>query len=171
MLTASISGAQVVACDVHKHRVELIRKYAFHCDTRICALVQDATVYNPEWRNKYDLVICDVPCSGIGVAGSKPDILYNRGKEDIAELAALQKKILETASAYVKKGGRLCYSTCTVLKCENGDIIKDFLSRHHEFERDMIESPYINGESSEINLFPHLHNTDGFFVAAMRKRA
>lgn len=171
VLTASISGAQVVACDVHKHRVELIRKYAFHCDTRICALVQDATVYNPEWRNKYDLVICDVPCSGIGVAGSKPDILYNRGKEDIAELAALQKKILETASAYVKKSGRLCYSTCTVLKCENGDIIKDFLSRHHEFERDMIESPYTHGESSEINLFPHLHNTDGFFVAAMRKRA
>lgn len=169
VLISSMSGAQVTACDVHKHRVELIRKYAFHCNSRVYAVENDATVYNPQWQGKYDLVICDVPCSGIGVAGVKPDILYNRSAADIDELCELQSKILDIAAHYVKIGGRLCYSTCTVLKKENSQQVSGFLKSHPEFARENLKSLFSDKEESEINLFPHINGTDGFYVAAMKK--
>ena len=169
VLLATITDAEITACDIHPHRVELIKKYADNCGVKVNAVLADATVFRPEWQGAFDLVVCDVPCSGLGVVGSKPDILYNRTEDDICELQVTQKAILENASKYVREGGRLCYSTCTVLQEENDDVISEFLSRHGEFAREKIKSPYDEHEKDEIWLFPHLHGTDGFYVAALKR--
>ncbi len=170
VLLSSLTNAKVTACDLHPHRVDLIRKYASHCRADIQAVLQDATVFRPEWENKFDLVVCDVPCSGIGVAGSKPDILYNRAADDIEDLVTVQAKILRNASRYVRAGGRLCYSTCTVLRRENGAQIEAFLSEDKDFVRTPILSPLDGKRYDEIKLFRHLHHTDGFYVAALSKK-
>ena len=169
VLLALVTNAEITACDIHSHRVELIKKYADNCKVSVKAVEADAMVFNPEWHDAFDLVVCDVPCSGLGVVSSKPDILYNRSEEDIEELKVIQRAILENASKYVRAGGRLCYSTCTILKEENGDIIADFLSKHGEFAREKIRSPYDECEKDAISLFPHLHGTDGFYVAALKR--
>ena len=169
VLVASVANIPVVACDFHSHRVELIEKYAKRAGVKIEAVQNDATVFRPEWENKFELVICDVPCSGIGVAGSKPDILFNRSPNDIEELAKTQSAILRTASRYVKNGGRLCYSTCTIIKSENDDVVKGFLKGNENFSIEKIKSPYSAEEENLIKLFPHIHKTDGFFVAVMKK--
>lgn len=159
VLMNSLTGARVTACDIHPHRVELIKKYAAKYGADITAVCNDATVPRPEWGNAFSLVVCDVPCSGIGVAGSKPDILFNRSASDIDGLTAIQSKILDTASGYVKSGGRLCYSTCTVLKRENGNITTDFVARNPDFRC-----------IKEISLFPHIDRTDGFYVAVFERK-
>ena len=169
VLLALKTGANVTACDIHAHRVEMIRKYAFRCDARVSAQRNDATVLRADWERKFDLVVCDVPCSGIGVAGSKPDVLFNRSEADIDSLAEVQAKILETAARYVKTGGRLCYSTCTVLKRENTDVVRAFLRRHPEFSPVKGTTPRGGAEREEICLFPHVDGTDGFYVAVLTK--
>lgn len=169
VLTALRTGAAVTACDIYAHRVEMIRKYAFGCDARVRAVQNDATVPRAEWAGKFDLVLCDVPCSGIGVAGAKPDILYNRAPQDIEALARVQARILETAAKYVKKGGRLCYSTCTVLRRENEEITQAFAQNHPEFARVAVCSPLDETPSYDMHLFPHTHGCDGFYVAVFKR--
>lgn len=171
VLAASIAKIRLIACDIHSHRVGLIEKYAKNAGADISVMQNDATVFRPEWENKFELVICDVPCSGIGVAGSKPDILFNRSPGDISELTKIQSAILQTASRYVANGGRLCYSTCTIIKEENDNIISKFLKENANFAIEKIKSPYCDEEKNAVELFPHIHNTDGFFVAAMKKIA
>ena len=170
VLLKTLTGAEVTACDIHKHRVELISQYATKASVKINAMLNDATQFRPEWENKFDLVVCDVPCSGLGVIGSKPDILYNRTRNDIDELVELQKKILLAAARYVKPGGRLCYSTCTVIHEENSGVVNDFLDNNDNFIRELIKSPYDDCEKEEITLFPHINRTDGFYVAALKKK-
>lgn len=169
VLVAQNTGARVTACDVHPHRVEFIRQYAERCKVNVTATVNDASAFRPEWKEKFDLVVCDVPCSGIGVAGAKPDILFNRTEKDIAGIVSLQKEILYTASKYVKKGGRLCYSTCTILKEENGEVAREFLAKHPEFTRTPICSPFTPSPQEDISLFPHVNGTEGFYVVAFTK--
>ncbi len=170
VLTALRTGAHVTACDIHPHRVEMIEKYARRCNARVTAMQNDATVFRPEWEEKFDLAVCDAPCSGLGVAGAKPDILYNRSEKDIDELAALQYAILDTAARYVKRGGRLCYSTCTVLVKENADVAQRFLQTHPAFVRCPVATPLTPEKQAEICLFPHVHETDGFYVAVFTKK-
>lgn len=169
VLTASETGAAVTACDIYPHRVNMIRNYAARCKVKINAELNDATVLRGDWKEKFDLVICDVPCSGIGVASAKPDILYNRTEEDVESLTVIQAKILQTATNYVAAGGRLCYSTCTVLKEENSEIVKDFLSKNQNFAKQEITSPVDKIATAEISLFPHINHCDGFYVAVMQK--
>ncbi len=153
--------ANITACDVHPHRVELIKKYAASAGCSFEIMQNDATVFKSEWAGAFDLVICDVPCSGIGVAGSKPEILLNRKQEDIEPLTQLQLNILQTASKYVKTGGFLCYSTCTVLKKENREVVDKFLKNNLDFA--------ITADSKELNLFPHIDNCDGFYAVKLIK--
>ncbi len=159
VLIAQILKAKVTACDIHEHRVNLINSYANRMGVKVNAIVNDATKKNPALVNGFSLVVCDAPCSGIGVIHSKPDILLNRKKEDIEELVALQKQILETSSAFVKKSGALCYSTCTIVKEENEGVVEEFLSKHPEFS---LEGDY-------LRLYPQEDGCDGFFVAKMRR--
>ncbi|MCL2797561.1 MAG: methyltransferase domain-containing protein [Firmicutes bacterium] len=151
-----LGEAEIVACDIYAHRVELIRKYVEDAASSVTVVQNDATVFNPDFAGKFDLVVCDAPCSGIGVAGKKPEILWNRKEEDVAELSALQSKILNVAAAYVKPGGRLCYSTCTVFKAENDEVCERFLKAHREFSK----------TKDFLRLYPHIDNCDGFFAAS-----
>lgn len=152
-------NAEIIACDIHPHRVELIKKYAGFTGAELNTVQNDATVLKEDWIEKFDLVLCDVPCSGIGVEGSKPEIVLNKDLKDVDELAKIQKNIINTAKNYVKKGGYLCYSTCTILKKENDDIIEAFLKENDNF---IIHENY-------MRLFPHMDDCDGFFAAKLKK--
>ncbi|MDE7395493.1 MAG: hypothetical protein K2M95_05200, partial [Clostridiales bacterium] len=150
--------------------VAMIRRYAESCRMALDVRQNDATVFEPSFENAFDLVVCDVPCSGLGDIGSKPDILFNRSESDIEPLTKVQTAILDTAKRYVKKGGRLCYSTCSVLKAENSDIANRFEQENPDFVRTSIRSPYTPELAKEVCLFPHLHGTDGFYITAFTKK-
>ncbi len=148
---------EVVALDLHPHRAKLIKKGAERLGLKsVNAFDVDATNYLGELGN-FDKVLCDVPCSGIGVIRRKPEIKYKK-EDECGELLPVQKAILSTASKYVKKGGRLIYSTCTLLKEENEDIVNEFLNNFKEF----------NLISSKTFL-PPCDKGDGFFIAVMER--
>ena len=115
-------------------------------------------------------MIVDVPCSGLGIIRKKPDIRYKDPKA-LANLPVIQAAILENACRYVKDGGTLLYSTCTVLPCENEEIVQKFLERHSEFSAQPVclPDPVGSAEDGMITLWPHRHGTDGFFIAKLRK--
>ncbi len=162
----------VEAWDLHVHRVRLVNFYAGRMGAEnLTASVCDATVFQPEKEGKFDFVLCDAPCSGLGVLGSRPDVRLNRKEEDIAKLASLQKQILENAARYVRKGGVLLYSTCTLLKEENEDVVEGFLKEHPEFVSERIQlpiEPFLIDDRS-VTLLPTVNGTEGFFMARMRK--
>ena len=159
------------SCDIYEQRTNLIAKGAKRLGLEcINTLVNDATVFNPEIP-KCDYVLCDVPCSGLGIIGKKPEIKYKK-LDEIKELIPIQKEILETTSAYVKKGGRLVYSTCSVNPNENRKICDAFLKAHTDFcsvkalpdvERTVDEGDY-------LTLMMHKNNCDGFFIAVFERK-
>ena len=116
-----------------------------------------------------DAIICDVPCSGMGVIRKKPDVRYKDG-DHIKVLPPLQLSILENAGSYLKPGGRLVYSTCTVLKEENEAVVEKFLAAHPDFSLEPFDLPGIGRvEEGMLTLWPHIHGTDGFFMAKLVK--
>lgn len=162
-----LSKAEITAAEIYPHRAELIRKYLEKVGAKAEICVNDAVILNKAWLNGFDLVVCDVPCSGTGIIGSRPDVILNRRQEDIKSLSALQREILLAAGAYVKEEGFLCYSTCSLLKEENEDVCLQFLDENKDFfPADMNFNEH---KGSMINLYPHIDNCDGFFVAAFKK--
>lgn len=156
----------VVSCDVYPHRVELIKEYAERMGVKnVTAMVCDATVKNDEFIEKFDSVLCDCPCSGFGVTLENPDIKLNRTEEAVAELCALQLKILNNCFAYVKKGGALYYSTCSILKEENDDLIAAFLKGQQGAKVCEISSP-LGGMRGEygITFLPNQTRGAGFYI-------
>ena len=147
--------------------VELIKKYAKRMGVTLNAIVADATIKKKTFVNAFDVVLADVPCSGLGVLAKRRDIIFNREEKDIEELVKLQEKILENASSYVKKDGVLVYSTCTVLKKENQDVIARFLQKHSEFKKEKIELGFEN--DGEIQFLPDGKGLDGFYIVRLRK--
>ena len=123
---ASDKGAAVTAGDIHPHRVELIKSYARRTGAKINALTNDATIFRSDWEGAFDCVLVDAPCMGLGVVGARPDVTLNRSPSDIGTISRLQKSILSVSSRYVKPGGKLVYSTCSLLKAESSAIISDF---------------------------------------------
>lgn len=135
----------------------------------------DATVFMDEFKGKADKVLLDVPCSGLGIIRRKPDIKYKEGICDFTEILSVQRAILETAKGYLKSGGVLVYSTCTVNYKENIEMVNAFLKDNPDFCLDKIDSPHLSeemikrGEKGYIELFPDTDKTDGFFVCRMKK--
>lgn len=167
---AYLTGGDVTACDIHPHRVELIRSYAQRMGEKVVAELNDATVLRREWVGKFDLVAVDAPCSGLGVLHSKPDIPLTRKPGDVEALSALQSAILETAAKYVKPGGKLCYSTCTVVRRENEGTAEEFLKNNADFAIEKITLKKVKAdERGFVRLSPQVDRTDGFFVAAFRR--
>ena len=123
-------------------------------------------VYESALDNRADAVLCDVPCSGLGVIAKKPD-LRRKTPEQIERLPEIQYSILEVNSRYVKPGGRIVYSTCTLNPAENEAVFDRFLRENPDFEPDRTDMP---GDKYEITLLPHIHHTDGFFIAKARKK-
>ena len=161
------------AFDLYKGRVNLIKKGAERLGLSIIhAAVRDAATGVCE--KQYDRVLCDVPCSGLGVIRRKPEIRYKK-QESFKELPALQLKILEHSAQLVRPGGMLFYSTCTLRNAENGAVVTEFLKRHSEFEP--YDLPETEGISHTVNepkfmrtMMPMDHGGDGFFAAAMRRK-
>ncbi len=164
---------RVVSCDLYPHRVELIaegaKRLGLDC---IEPTVRDALGEGqPECA---DLVLCDAPCSGLGIIRRKPDI-KRKPQSETEELPDLQYRILENSSRLVRKGGRLIYSTCTLHPAENAAVIGKFLRNHSEFEPCPLALPEgvksaIDEPDWQITLFPHILNTDGFFISCVRRK-
>lgn len=154
---------RVLSFDLHKNKLSLITRSAAMLGIDIITTGENnASVYN-ENIPQADRVLCDVPCSGLGVIAKKPDIKY-KNREDILRLPELQKKILSASAGYVKKGGTLVYSTCTLNPAENRDIISAFLSENAGFAL----CPFTADGDGTLELFP-CAETDGFFIAKMKK--
>lgn len=162
----------VYSCDIHRHRVELIKKYADNYNVSLKTFVQDGTKLNNLWVDYFDYVLCDVPCSNIGVSRKKPDVFLNKTKSDMMTLAGIQYQILDNSANYVKVGGVLQYSTCTILDIENRCVIEKFLCNHPEFELTTIDFGSINihNNNNMYTFFPNMTDTEGFFVARMIRK-
>jgi len=161
-------GASVTACDLYPQRIKLTESYAKRMGVSLRTAVQDGTVKRPDWQGKFDIVLIDAPCSGLGALSRRKDIILNRTAEDIDVLAALQKNLIEAGADAVALGGVLVYSTCTILEEENGGVIKDFLSRHQEFSPEEIPLPYHN--KGELQFLPDGKGTEGFYISRLRKK-
>lgn len=162
---------EVISCDFHPHKKKLIQAGADRLGLSIIKpMTADGKVRREEWVSAFDLVLVDAPCSGLGVIRKKPDIRYKDPKP-LEDLPQVQQAILENAAGYVKPGGVLMYSTCTILPRENGEIVSAFLEKHPEFVREAFELPGAAGrvEAGEITLWPQVHQTDGFFICKLRK--
>lgn len=162
---------EVISCDLHPHKKKLIQAGADRLGLSIIKpMTADGKVRREEWVSAFDLVLVDAPCSGLGVIRKKPDIRYKDPKP-LEDLPQVQQAILENAAGYVKPGGVLMYSTCTILPRENGEIVSAFLEKHPEFVREAFELPGAAGrvEAGEITLWPQVHQTDGFFICKLRK--
>ena len=162
---------QIRSCDIHPHKIALIENGARRLGlTNIRAGVQDASVFNPEWEDAFDVVLADVPCSGLGIIRKKPDIRYRNLKETEA-LPALQGAILSNQASYVKKGGVLMYSTCTILKRENEQVVEAFLEAHPDFSTEPLCLPEVfpKNENGMLTLLPGQYDTDGFFICRLRR--
>ena len=162
---------EVVSCDVSSGKVERIgagaRRLGLDCVRPLC---QDATQFQEDFAGRFDLVLTDVPCSGLGVIRKKPDIRY-KDPAGLEELPGIQRAILDNVSRYVRPGGALLYSTCTLLERENEEIAADFLRRHPEFSPEPFDLPGPLGRAEGmLTLWPQRHGTDGFFIAKLRRQ-
>lgn len=168
---------RIFSRDVHEHKIELLEGTVKRLGIDIItSQLKDASVYYSEDSQKADCVIIDAPCSGFGLLRKKPDIKYNKTAEDIEALCEIQKKILESCHDYVKIGGTLVYSTCTISKKENLDNINWFCEKYN-FElddlTDLIEKNDIKFKTAEkgyIQILPHDYGTDGFFIARLVRK-
>ena len=158
---------RVTACDIHPHKLDLIKSNLNRLGvTNTEVILNDATIFNDSFKNSFDRVLCDVPCSGLGVLRRKPDIKWTKAEFSNDELVKIQRKIIDCAVHYVKEGGILLYSTCTVNTAENEDNIKYILETYPQLS--LIDE---NGsEAYGTQLLPHTDGTDGFFYAAFERK-
>lgn len=161
----------IISCDLHPHKKKLIRAGADRLGLRnVVPMTVDGKVFHPEWENAFDRVLVDAPCSGLGVIRKKPDIRY-KDPEPLADLPRVQRAILDNAARYVKPGGVLVYSTCTLLHRENEDVTWRFLSKHQSYRPEPLRLPECSedGAGGMLTLWPHRQGTDGFFICKLRK--
>ena len=162
---------EIVSCDLHPHKKKLIQAGADRLGlTIITPKTADGKVFRPEWERAFDLVLVDAPCSGLGVIRKKPDIRY-KDPAPLTDLPAVQLDILRNAARYVKPGGTLMYSTCTLLYRENGEVVETFLAENKTYKVEAFTLPGPVGpvQSGSVTLWPHRHGTDGFFISKMRR--
>jgi 16S rRNA (cytosine967-C5)-methyltransferase len=166
----------VLARDIHEHKIRLIEEAAKRLGTNVVhAEMYDAAVLDDNYIEKADRVLVDAPCTGLGIIRKKPDIKWARIESDKKEILRLQKKILDTSSRYVKPGGMLVYSTCTIEDDENSGMVKSFLEAHKEFMAEDISGllpeslKKADTANGSIQLYPNTDKVDGFFIAKMRR--
>lgn len=163
---------EILACDLHENKLKRIREGAQRLGlTCIRTAAADGREFRPEWEAAFDTVLVDAPCSGLGIIRKKPDIRYKKA-DDLFTLPVVQQAILDNACRYVKPGGVLVYSTCTILPEENQQITDAFLAQHPDFSREDLSLPAQAGQTDgQVTLWPHRHDTDGFYICRMRRQA
>ncbi len=163
---------KVRSCDVHRHKTTLIQNGADRMGLHnVLVREQDATQDHAGWFNKMDVVLADVPCSGYGIIRKKPDIRY-KDPAEMERLPELQLKILCQQADYVKPGGVLMYSTCTLVRRENEGIVEAFLKHRKDFYLEPLTLPPVfpKNETGMLRLIPGEYDTDGFFICRMRRK-
>ncbi len=166
---------KIVACDLHEHRVALIQKYKNRMHTpNVKAVQADACAFNRDWVQSFDFVLCDAPCSCLGTFKKHPDVFLNKDEKCVKELANTQRKILQNAAQYLKVGGAIVYSTCTLFCEENEDVVRDFLKNNYGFALESVGGldkidggKYVDNDGM-IQILPH-EEYDGFFIAKIRR--
>ena len=161
------NDVRLTCFELHAHRKELLDKTLARLHVSAETLEKDAAEFDPALESAFDGVLIDAPCSGLGLLGDKPDIRYSKTDADITALVEIQKHILEACARYVKPGGVLVYATCTISRRENEAQIEAFLDSHKEFSLEVIPISLTN--DGQIQLLPHVHHTDGFYIARMRR--
>ena len=152
---------KIEAWDIHEHRTKLVEQNAQRLGINIIETkVKDASLYDESLKEKFDKILLDVPCLGIGVIKRKPDIKWQRKPEDIEKITEIQKKILNNCSKYLKNNGTIVYSTCSILKDENEEVVNEFLKENSEY--------YIKPEETR-NILPN-EEKDGFFICKIYKK-
>ena len=162
ILASEFTGEEgsVTSCDISEEKADLIRDNFERLNCKnTTVIVKDASVNDPSFNEGFDTVILDVPCSGLGIMGKKRDIKYNLTEEGLSSLTELQKKIIDSCVPYVKKGGKLMYSTCTLRHAENQEQVL-YIKEKHGFE--VVKGP--------VTLLPDVAEQDGFFYCILKKK-
>ncbi|MEF3317396.1 16S rRNA (cytosine(967)-C(5))-methyltransferase RsmB [Peptoniphilus grossensis] len=155
---------EIMACDKSQGKIKLIQENAKRLGVKnIETRVNDARVLNKDFIDKFDYVLVDAPCSGTGLYRKKPDIKWNKDLEDIKSLAEIQLEILDKAKDYVKDGGELLYSTCSLSKIENEDVVNKFLENNKNFKIKKLR------DRDVLKLFPSTDGSDGFSITLIEK--
>ena len=165
----------IEAWDIHEHRTKLVEQNAKRLGIKIIRTkVEDASIYKEEYKNKFDKILLDVPCLGIGVLRRKPDIKWQKNSEDIDNISKIQFNILNTCSKYLKEEGELVYSTCSIFKKENSKIVEKFLNENSNFElkelkikekfflKYLVKNKFLEVYQNE--------KTDGFFICKIGRK-
>ncbi len=169
------NSGEITAFDVYDHRLELVKQNAKRLGIDIIeTLKQDGSIYEEKYKEKFDKILLDVPCLGLGVMKRKPDIKWQKKKEDIENISKLQYVILENCSKYLKKEGEIVYSTCSIISSENKDVINKFLVNNKEFS--IIDLKYQKNDFFDkfkdniggIQVLPN-EKTDGFYILKLKK--
>ena len=164
----------IIGADVHEHKIELIEKNAKRLGASIVeGKLQDGMLINEDWKEKFDKILLDAPCSGLGIIKRKPDIRYAKDETEIRDINNIQRKLLKNAINYLKKDGILVYSTCTLTQEENQNMVEYALSLGLQldaipYDMPACLKPYIK-DNAYIEILPHVTDTDGFFMARFRK--
>lgn len=168
-------GGQVTALDLHEKKIRKIRENADRlgfADIIITNAMDARKAAETFEHESFDKILIDAPCSGLGLMRRKPDIRYQKKLSDIHALQKVQLEILTSVAPLLKKGGRLVYSTCTITRKENDDVVKAFLSEQPSFEIEPVYRKNTDIKLSDdgfLHLYPHRYHTDGFFIASLRK--
>ena len=164
--------AHVTAFELHAHRAELIRSYAARMGAKnIDVVCRDSSVYDEKYRRAFDAVLVDAPCSGYGVTNENPDIRFFRKEESLQELHKIQLSILNACAEYVREGGKLYYSTCSVFGEENDGTIAEFLKTHPEFCAEKIVCALGHMQKKYgLQFLPHLSMGAGFYVSKLVRK-
>lgn len=177
-IASLLKTGHLTALDLSEPKIQRVHDHVerLGLSERVTLKIQDASEFEPTDEQLYDIIYLDAPCSGLGLMRRKPEIKYDKTYEDVKELANIQTNILNHVSTLLKPGGQLIYSTCTMTREENEDVIDDFLKHHHDFihspiqaESDDIKDNLIT-EQGNIRVWPQQYQTDGFFIARIIKK-
>ena len=161
---------EIYSFDLHENKLSLVISGAERLKIDIIQTSDcDGRHFLPTFEKAADRIICDVPCSGFGVLAKKPELRY-KNPEESAALPKIQRDILNNGCKYLKSGGTLIYSTCTILPEENEKNIEDFLASHPEFYLEEWQVGDIVAKGGMITLLPHIHKTDGYFIAKLKRK-
>lgn len=166
----------VLSWDIYDHKIEKIVENATRLGLgSIKPTQKDALEIDEDLIEKADVVLLDAPCSGLGIIRRKPEIKFNKVEDDILDLSDIQEEMLDVGAKYLKTGGHLIYSTCTIEPEENEIQIKKFLEKHPNFEvvgisSEVLPESWLADADGYLTLYPHVHGTDGFFICKMVKK-
>ncbi|MGM9529829.1 MAG: 16S rRNA (cytosine(967)-C(5))-methyltransferase RsmB, partial [Phascolarctobacterium sp.] len=164
------NAGSITACDVHEHKLGLIAENAARLGISIIQpTLNDGSALRADWLAKFDRVLVDAPCSGLGVLRRRAEARWRKERKDLKLFPPLQLAILNNAAQYVKEGGRLVYSTCTIEQSENHYLIEEFLAKNPTWQRVSFAHPITGEMVAELQLLPQRDKIDGFYICILER--